>query len=65
MEKWEDEKDFSFSHLCSIERVKKWRDGKFFCLVENKVCINLLKTVFLKKKEQKQKPTKINEKINI
>ena len=40
MEKWEDRKDFSFPHLCLVGRVEKWRDGKLFCLVENKVCIN-------------------------
>ena len=28
MEKWEDRKVFSFPHLCLVERVEKWRDGK-------------------------------------
>ena len=41
MEKWEDRKNFSFPHLCLVERVEKWRDEIFFGLVENKVCINL------------------------
>ena len=41
MEKWEDRKVFSFPHLCSVERVEKWRDGKLLGLVENEVCINL------------------------
>ena len=42
MEKWGDKKDFSFSNLCLVGRVEKWRDENFFCLIENKVCINLL-----------------------
>ena len=41
MEKGEDRKVFSFPDLCLVERVEKWRDGKLFDLVENKVCINL------------------------
>ena len=41
MEKGEDRKVFSFPDLCLVERVEKWRDGKLFGLVENKVCINL------------------------
>ena len=48
IEKWKDRKDLVFSYMCLVGRVKKWRDGKFFCLVEkkserieNKVCINL------------------------
>ena len=41
MEKWEDKKVFSFSHLYLVEMVKKWRDRKLFGLIENKVCINL------------------------
>ena len=41
MEKWEDRKVSRFPHLCLVERVEKWRDGNFFGLVENKVCINL------------------------
>ena len=42
IEKCKNIRDFSFSHLCLVERVKKWRDGKLFCLVESKVCINIL-----------------------
>ena len=49
MEKLEDRKDLVFPHLCLVEGVEKWRDGKLFCLVEiknermkNKVDINLL-----------------------
>ena len=48
IEKWKDRKDLVFSHVCLVDRVEKWRDGKLFCLVENKserienkVCINL------------------------
>ena len=41
MEKGEDRKVFRFFDLCLVERVEKWRDGKLFGLVENKVCINL------------------------
>ena len=41
IEKWKNRKDFSFSYLCLVGRVEKLRDGKLFCLVENKVCINL------------------------
>ena len=39
--KWENRKDFMFSHLCLVGRVEKWRDEKLFYLVENKVYINL------------------------
>ena len=42
MEKWRDRKDFSFSNLCLVGRVEKWRDEKLFYLIENKVYINLL-----------------------
>ena len=48
MEKWVDRKYFSFSNLCLVRRVKKWRDEKLFYLVkkknkriENRVYINL------------------------
>ena len=48
IEKWEDRRDLVFSHLCLVERMKKWRDEKFICLVwkknermENEVGINL------------------------
>ena len=48
IEKWTDRKDLVFSYMCLVGRVKKWRDGKLFCLIEkkserieNKVCINL------------------------
>ena len=54
MEKWEnrkwknDRKDLVFSCMCLVGRVKKWREGKLFCLVEkkserieNKVCTKL------------------------
>ena len=48
MEKWEDRKDLVFPHLYLVGGVKKYRDGKLFCLVEiknekmkNKVDINL------------------------
>ena len=40
IEKWEDRKDFSFTHLCLVGRVEKWMNGKLFCFVENKVGIN-------------------------
>ena len=40
-ENWKDRKYFSFSHLCLVGRKEKLRDEKLFCLVENKVCINL------------------------
>ena len=41
MKKWEDRKNFSFPHFCLFGRVEKWRDRKLFCLIKNKVCINL------------------------
>ena len=40
MEKWENKKDCNFPHLCLIGKMEKWMNGKLFCFVENKVCIN-------------------------
>ena len=40
IEKWEDKKYFSFSHLCLVGMVEKWMSEKKFCFVENKVGIN-------------------------
>ena len=47
LQDWEDRKYFIFPHLCLVERMKKWRDEKRFCLVEKKnerienvVCVN-------------------------
>ena len=58
MEKWENRKNFSFSHLCLVGRVEKWRDGTLFCLVyikneriENRVCINLQSCPYLIKQK--------------
>ena len=49
MEKWEDRKDFVFSHVCLVGEVEKWEGRKIFCLVgekkwrmENVVYINWL-----------------------
>ena len=36
MEKWEDEKYLVFPLMCLVGRVKKWNDGKLFCLVGEK-----------------------------
>ena len=48
MEKLGDIKNLVLSHLCLVWGVKKWRNGKLFCLVKiknermkNKVDINL------------------------
>ena len=36
MEKWEVRKDFVFPHVCLVEGVEKWEDGKHFCLIGKK-----------------------------
>ena len=38
VEKWGNRRDLVFSHLCLVERMKKWRDEKlfFFFFVEKK-----------------------------
>ena len=36
MEKWEDGKYLVFPLVCLVGEVKKWEDGKLFCLVEEK-----------------------------
>ena len=48
-EKWNDRRDFNFSHLCLVGGWKFGEIENFFCLVEkknerieNKICINLL-----------------------
>ena len=48
-EKWNDRRDFNFSHLCLVSGWKFGGIENFFCLVEkknerieNKICINLL-----------------------
>ena len=60
MEKWENRKNFSFSHLCLVGRVEKWRDGTLFCLVyikneriENRVRINSQSCPYLIIKKKK------------
>ena len=50
IEKWEDMRDFSFSYLCLVREVEKWRNKKKIVWlikkknerIENVVCINLL-----------------------
>ena len=50
IEKWEDMGDFSFSYLCLVREVEKWRNKKKIVWlikkknerIENVVCINLL-----------------------
>ena len=36
MEKWEDRKYLVFRHVCLVGWMKKWKGGKFFCLVGEK-----------------------------
>ena len=36
MEKWEDGKYLFFPFTCLVGGVKKWEDGKLFCLVGEK-----------------------------
>ena len=36
MEKWEDRKYLVFPHVCLVEEMEKWENGKLFCLVEKK-----------------------------
>ena len=36
MEKWEDRKDLVFPRVCLVRGMEKWKDEKFFCLVEKK-----------------------------
>ena len=36
IEKWEDRRDLIFSYLCLFERMEKWIDENFICLVEKK-----------------------------
>ena len=49
IKKLDDKRDFVFSLMCLVWKVKKWRGEKLICLVEkkgewieNKVCIKLL-----------------------
>ena len=49
IEKLDDKRDFVFSFMCLVWKVKKWRGEKLICLVEkkcewieNEVCIKLL-----------------------
>ena len=64
LKKWEDKKDFSFFLLYLVERVEKWGDWKFFCLIEkkkrieNRVGIYLLICPFLKMMPNKKKNKK-------
>ena len=36
MEKWHDRRDFIFPSVCLVGGIEKWRDGKLFCLFEEK-----------------------------
>ena len=43
----ENKTDLVFSHLCLIERIEKWRDGKFICLVKKKIRGWKMKLVYI------------------
>ena len=57
LQDWEDRRDSIFPHLCLVERVKKLRDEKRFCLIEKKnerienvICVKKVKSfTFIKK----------------
>ena len=59
-EKLGDSNKILFSLVCLVGRMKMWRDGKLFCLVEKKkneriekiVCINLLSCSYCIKKKK-------------
>ena len=62
-EKWGDRNKILFSLVCLVGRMKMWRGGKLFCLVEKKknerienvICINLLSCSYCIKKKVHKK----------